>query len=102
MAINPINSSSIQPPGLQPIAPKQQAQEQEKVGFGQVLGSAIDKVNSDQQSMGVAIEDLLTGRSQDVIPAVAAMAEADMSFKLLMGVRNKVIEAYKQTMSMQI
>ena len=44
----------------------------------------------------------IVGETQDVVPAVAAMAEADISFKLLMGVRNKVIEAYKQTMNMQI
>jgi flagellar hook-basal body complex protein FliE len=36
------------------------------------------------------------------VPVVAAVAKADMSFKLLMGVRNKVIEAYRQTMNMQI
>ncbi|HEV59037.1 MAG TPA: flagellar hook-basal body complex protein FliE, partial [Phycisphaerales bacterium] len=28
-------------------------------------------------------------------------ARADMSFKLLVGVRNKLIEAYKETMKMQ-
>src|SRR5690554_1940810 len=102
MAINPVNSNPVAPLRSQPITPRQQVTEGEKVGFGQVLGSAIDKVNSDQQSAQIAIEDLLTGNSQDVVPAVAAMAEADMSFKLLMGVRNKVIEAYKQTMNMQI
>jgi flagellar hook-basal body complex protein FliE len=30
------------------------------------------------------------------------VAKADLSFKLLMAVRNKVIEAYKQTINMQI
>jgi flagellar hook-basal body complex protein FliE len=33
---------------------------------------------------------------------VAAVAEADVSFKLLLGIRNKLIEAYKQTMNMSI
>jgi len=33
---------------------------------------------------------------------VTEVAKADMSFKLLMAVRNKVIEAYKQTINMQI
>ena len=49
-----------------------------------------------------AIQDLLTGRSQDPLPVVTAMAKADLSFKLLLGVRNKVIEAYKQTINMQV
>jgi flagellar hook-basal body complex protein FliE len=33
---------------------------------------------------------------------VAAVAKADVSFKVLVGVRNKLIEAYKQTMNMPL
>jgi flagellar hook-basal body complex protein FliE len=33
---------------------------------------------------------------------VAAVAKADISFKVLVGVRNKLIDAYKQTMSMSM
>ena len=47
-------------------------------------------------------QELLTGKSEDVLPVVTAVAKADLSFKLLMGIRNKVVEAYKQTMNMQI
>lgn len=101
MAINPINGISV-PSTLTPTPAVKPTQGEQKVNFNEALDSAINKVNNDQQSLGVAIEDLLAGRTQDVVPAVAAMAEADISFKLLMGVRNKVIEAYKQTMNMQI
>ena len=70
--------------------------------FGDVLRDCLQKVEGDQSGAGNAIEDLLAGKSQDVLPAVEAMAKADLSFKLLLGVRNKVIDAYKQTMNMQI
>ena len=60
------------------------------------------KGNKHQQASEVAVQHLLTGKSQDILPVVAAVAKADLSFKLLMGVRNKVIEAYKQTMNMQV
>ena len=79
-----------------------QKESAEKPGFGQVLKDYLGEVNQDQQSAAQAIQQLLTGKSQDVLPVVAAVAEADLSFKLLMGIRNKVIEAYKQTMNMQI
>ena len=55
-----------------------------------------------QTAAANAAQDLLTGKTDDVLPVVQAMAKADLSFKLLMGVRNKVIEAYKQTMNMQV
>ena len=68
-------------------------------GFGEALRAYAGGVNEDQQASTFAIQDLVSGSSGDVLPAVAAVAKADMSFKLLMGVRNKVIEAYKQTQS---
>ena len=73
-----------------------------RADFGKQLRSCIEKVNGDQQSSDTAIQDLLSGRSEDILPTVASVAKADLSFKLLIGVRNKVIEAYKQTMNMQV
>jgi|SRR4030042_2212026 flagellar hook-basal body complex protein FliE len=62
----------------------------------------ISKVDEQQQSSDMSIQDLLTGKNEDIISVVSAVAKADMSFKLLVGVRNKLIEAYKQTMNMQL
>ncbi len=70
--------------------------------FGKVLKTYVDNVDDKQQASYEAIRDLVAGKSNDVMPVVSAVAKADMSFKLLMGVRNKVIEAYKQTMNMQV
>lgn len=70
--------------------------------FGEILQKYINTVNDDQVSAASVVENLLTGKSQDILPVVAAMAKADLSFKLLIGIRNKVIEAYKQTMNMQV
>jgi len=70
--------------------------------FDEMLRNCVERVEKDQQASTAAVEDLLSGKTQDVLPAVAAAAKADLSFKLLIGVRNKVIEAYKQTMNMQI
>ena len=50
----------------------------------------------------LSIKDLLSGKNDDITSVVSAVAKADMSFKLLVGVRNKLIVAYKQTMNMQL
>ncbi len=73
-----------------------------KVDFGAMLKGYIGQVQKDQQTSAEAVQNLLAGKSQDLLPVVAAVAKADLSFKLLVGVRNKVIEAYKQTMNMQV
>lgn len=62
----------------------------------------ISKVDDMQKEADQSITDLLTGKNQDITSVVSAVAKADMSFKLLIGVRNKLIEAYKQTMQMNI
>jgi flagellar hook-basal body complex protein FliE len=66
------------------------------------VGKYISKVNEHQQSSDVSVKELLSGKNEDIISVVAEVAKADMSFKLLVGVRNKLIEAYKQTMSMPL
>ena len=66
------------------------------------IGKQISKVNDLQQSSDISIKDLLSGKNEDITSVVSAVAKADMSFKLLVGVRNKLIEAYKQTMNMPL
>jgi len=100
--ISPIGSV---PPPIGPSgagAADRQASADKADGFGKMLHKYVDSVDHEQQEVTSAVQDLLAGKSQDVLPVITAMAKADMSFKLLMGVRNKVIEAYKQTMNMQI
>lgn len=62
----------------------------------------ISKVDGLQHASDVSIKDLLAGKNEDIVSVVSAVAKADMSFKLLVGVRNKLIEAYKQTMNMPL
>lgn len=100
--INPIQGSM--PAGLSPGAARagKQGASPAKTDFADKLRNYIDKVDNDQQVSTSAIQDLLSGKTQDILPTIAAVAKADMSFKLLIGIRNKVIEAYKQTMNMQV
>ena len=62
----------------------------------------LSKVDDLQQDSNMSIKDLLTRKNEDITSVISAMAKADMSFKLLVGVRNKLIEAYKQTMQMPL
>ena len=73
-----------------------------KVDFGKAIGKYVSNVNEQQADANASIVDLLSGKQQDINTVVASVAKADMSFKLLVGVRNKLVEAYKETMKMQI
>jgi flagellar hook-basal body complex protein FliE len=85
--------------------PKVGGSEANKSGFAnavKAVESCISNVDELQQSSDTSIKDLLSGKNQDISSVVSAVAKADMSFKLLVGVRNKLIEAYKQTMNMPV
>lgn len=83
-------------------SPAASQQEQAAPGFGQALMGALENVDGDQQTATSRIQELLSGKTKESLPVIMSVAKADLSFKLLMGVRNKVIDAYKQTMSMQV
>jgi len=100
--INPVSPAT---PPLEPgrtAGPAGRSELADKPDFGSAVRGVIDKVDQEQQKSALAIQDLVSGRSQDVLSVVSQVAHADLSFKLLIGVRNKIIEAYKQTMNMQI
>jgi flagellar hook-basal body complex protein FliE len=85
--------------------PKVGSADDKKSGFAGTIKAAenyISKVDDLQQSSDMSIKDLLSGKNEDITSVVSAVAKADMSFKLLVGVRNKLIEAYKQTMNMPL
>ena len=101
-SINPIQGLSGAAPSVQGLGTGQKQQGADKADFAGKLRDCIENVDETQKSSAGTIEDLLSGKTTDPLPTIAAVAKADMSFKLLIGVRNKVIEAYKQTMNMQI
>jgi flagellar hook-basal body complex protein FliE len=79
--------------------------EGEQGGFSKTvkaLEKYLSNVDQQQQTSDVSIQDLLSGKNEDIASVVAAVAKADVSFKVLVGVRNKLIDAYKQTMNMQM
>ncbi len=71
-------------------------------GFKKLLQDQIDKVNQLQQDATEAIEDLMTGKRDDVESVLIATEKADTAFHLLLQVRNKVVDAYDEVKQMRI
>ena len=71
-------------------------------GFKQMLQEQIDKVNQLQQDAYVAMEDLATGRRDDLESVINATQKADLAFRMLLQVRNKVMDAYEEVKQVRI
>lgn len=70
--------------------------------FLETLKESIDKVNELQKAADVAVKDLAIGKAGDIHKTMIAMEKADISFQLMMQVRNKLISAYEEIMRMQV
>ena len=70
--------------------------------FGQALSDAMTKVNEAQVESNEQIQSMLSGDIQDVHTAMIAVQKADLSFQMMMQVRNKLIDAYHEIMRMQV
>jgi flagellar hook-basal body complex protein FliE len=71
-------------------------------GFLDSLKSAIGNVNDAQKEAGRAVDALMTGDTQDIHRTMVALQQADVSFQLMMQVRNKLVTAYEEIQRMQI
>jgi flagellar hook-basal body complex protein FliE len=59
-------------------------------------------VDDSQKKALAAIEALAKGEDVDISDVALSISKADTNFKLLLRIRNKVLEAYQEIMRMQI
>ncbi len=64
--------------------------------FAEHLKSALNEVNELQIESETAIGDLATGQVKDLHQAALAIGKAETSMKLMLEIRNKAINAYKE------
>ena len=70
--------------------------------FGDVINDAIAKVNDLQIESSQKTEDFISGVSDDIHSVIIAGSKAEVALQMTMQVRNKVMDAYKEIMNMQI
>jgi len=86
-----------------PEAAKIQSSEQgNKVSFSDVLKESIQKVTELEKEADKEVEKLAKMESQDIHNTMIAMEKADMTFQMMMQIRNKIISAYEEIMRMQV
>jgi len=70
--------------------------------FSSVLGRMVDEVSARQGAANNAVAALQSGQNVSLHQAVIAMEEANLSFQLMVEVRNKLLESYQELMRMQV
>ena len=96
-----INGKGAQPlsvlPGRDSAAAKR-----DPGGFGAIFERAVKDVSTLQSEANQAITKVQTAESGSIHEAMIAMEKADIAFRTMMQVRNKLLEAYQEVMRLQV
>jgi flagellar hook-basal body complex protein FliE len=70
--------------------------------FTDALKNSIEEVSKLQQDASQAVENLASGRTEDVAGVMTAMEKSDVAFKTLLAIRGKLMDAYEEIKSISI
>lgn len=85
-----------------PLGKNAQKQSEDSPAFKDVLKQQLTEVNELQRDAKEAVEDLAAGRRDDVESVIIATEKADVAFKMLLQVRNKVMDAYEEVKQIRV
>lgn len=98
--------STIAPlPRLAPLNPTEVAASEDQSvagGFGAVFKHYMAESQQANAASVQAIEDLATGKSQDLHSVTLAVAQADVSFRMMLEIRNRLSDALQEITRMQV
>lgn len=70
--------------------------------FSDTLQEAISNVNKLHVEADQAAQNLATGKTDNIAEVMIASEKADVALKVMVQVRNKIIDAYQEIMRMQV
>jgi flagellar hook-basal body complex protein FliE len=97
----PITGLPIPPPAT-PLAAPQQAAGAGGGQFKNILLEAIGQVNSMQTQANEAVQQLVTGGDVNPAEVLTTLQKADISFRMMLQIRNKLVQAYQEVNNIRI
>jgi flagellar hook-basal body complex protein FliE len=70
--------------------------------FKNMLLDSIQEVNSAQLEADRAVENMFTGGDTNPAEVLTAVQKADLAFRMMMQVRNKLVQAYQEVKDIRI
>lgn len=78
------------------ISGRPQPVKKEEGGFADALMKGLKDVNDAQAKADQSVNDLATGKRKTLHETMISVEKAEISFKLMMAVRNKLLSAYQE------
>ncbi len=91
---------SIPSHGSMPVP--QVGEKKNEGSFASLISAYTRQVNHDVKQASKAAADVALGKGGDTTEALLAVKKAGLSFQLMLATRNKLVEAYREVMRMQV
>ena len=78
------------------------SQSEPKSPFADLMTSGIGRVNAMQHNSEEMIEKLLSGDDVNQAEVFTSVQKADMSFRMLVQIRNKLLQAFEELNSIRV
>ena len=85
-----------------PLSPSAAQGPKDAASFKTFLLESLDHVNSMQKDADLAVQQLATGGDVNPAEVLTAVQKADLSFRMMMQVRNKLMQAYQEIKDIRI
>ena len=100
--MNDLTISNLQTILPEMDAPQKQMPETSSAPFSDYVKRSLDEVNGQMLNADQAIDDLATGKNQDIHNTMISMKKAEISFELVLQIRNKLMTAFDEIRRMSI
>jgi len=102
--VDPISSNPVRTVGpLVPGGPTRPAERPAPgSSFAAALRQQLERVSEMQMEADQGIQNLLTGRTQNITEVFATARRAEVAFSLLMEIRNKLTDAYNELNQLRV
>jgi len=72
------------------------------INFGDTIKDFLTTVNDSQKEAGAKAVAVIQGRSENLAEAMASLQESQISFQLMLEIRNKLLESYNEIKRMPV
>jgi flagellar hook-basal body complex protein FliE len=100
--MNPIQSATSRPALTPAQSPDLANAAPNSTSFKDFLMNSMQQVNSAQQTADAAVEKLATGGDVSPAEVLTAVQKADIAFRMMMQIRNKIVQAYEDVQNVRV
>jgi flagellar hook-basal body complex protein FliE len=98
MNVSGISQIGLEPSGASHVAPSPR----DGSGFSRALNDLLGGASAQDAQASQALEQLAQGKTDNLHTVALAAARADLSFRLVLEIRNRLQAAYQEVMRMQV